>query len=112
VAMHSYHDINKKLPLGARNNPRQTWVMHVCPFIEQSTLTRGIQNAGASIDTQQFYLAPCTVGNTMNGLCGVRVPLYYCPSDVPADLDSAAAFYHRCRGNYVVNWGAVSYSTA
>jgi len=112
VAMHNYHFTYKKLPLGSRNNPRQTWVMHLWPFIEETTLTGGIRNAGATLDTQQFYLPPCTIGNTMNGLCGVKVPLYYCPSDNPADLDSSAAYYQRCRGNYVVNWGAVLYDTA
>jgi prepilin-type processing-associated H-X9-DG protein len=41
----------------------------------------------------------------MNGLCGVRVPLYYCPSDSGADLDDSSQTYCRARGNYAVCFG-------
>src|SRR5829696_4587123 len=75
IAMHSSHDANGAFPIGARNNPRQTWVMHLWPYIEQTAL-------GSKNDlNQHFYVAPGTVAGTMNGLCGARVPLYYCPSD-------------------------------
>jgi prepilin-type N-terminal cleavage/methylation domain-containing protein/prepilin-type processing-associated H-X9-DG protein len=105
LAMHAYHDVYKKFPLGSHNNPRQTWVMHLWPYIEQSVLSQRI-----NIATQQFYAPPCTVYNTMNGLCGVRVPLYYCPSDSGADLDDPSQTYCRARGNYVVNWGNALYA--
>ncbi len=106
VAMHNCHDTYKTFPIGARNNPRQTWVMHLWPFVEQTVLTD--QN-----DLRQpFYLPPGTIGGTMNGLCGQRVPAYYCPSDFGSDLNSTAATYQRCRGNYVVNWGPTKYDTA
>src|SRR5262249_24939197 len=107
LAMHNYHDVYKKFPFGARNNPRQTWVMHLWPYIEQSVLSQKINTA-----TQPFYTPPCTIYNTMNGLCGARVPLYYCPSDSGADLDDPSQTYCRARGNYVVNWGNVKYDTA
>src|SRR5262249_2751842 len=104
LAMHNYHDVNKRLPLGAHNNPRQTWVMYLWPYIEQAVLSTKINYA-----TQPFYTPPCTIYNTMNGLCGARVPLYYCPSDSGADLDDPSQTYCRARGNYVVNWGNAYY---
>lgn len=106
LAMQNYHDTFKKLPFGSTNNPRQTWVMHLWPYIEQTALAQKNQL------TQHFYLAPGTVAGTMNGLCGQFVSMYWCPSDVGANLDAAGATYQRTRGNYVVNWGNVYYDTA
>src|SRR5688572_33440677 len=51
LAMHGHHDANGKFPLGATNNPRQTWVMHLWPHVEQDNLVRQY-----NIHTQQFYL--------------------------------------------------------
>jgi prepilin-type processing-associated H-X9-DG protein len=104
--MHNFHDTNGQFPLGARNTPRQSWVMYLWPFIEQDNLSRQI-----NVNTQQFYLPPATIGNTLSGLCGAKVPLYYCPSDVGSDLNSPAAYYQRRRGNYVVNWGNAKYDS-
>jgi len=109
MAMHNYHNVNKKLPLGSRSGPRQTWVMYLWPYIEQDNLANPVNFA-----TQDFYTPPCTVYNTMNGLTGQAVSLYYCPSDQgqAADLDSPSQTYCRRRGNYVINWGLVKYDTA
>ncbi|MCE9565429.1 MAG: DUF1559 domain-containing protein [Planctomycetes bacterium] len=107
IAMHSYHDVMGTFPEGARNNPRRTWVMHTWPYIEQSTLS------SKNDLTQPFYVAPGTISNTLNGLCGANVPLYSCPSDgLGQDLSAPAATYQRRRGNYVVNWGNSTYDTA
>jgi hypothetical protein len=106
VAMHNFHDTYKRLPIGARNNPRQTWVMHLWPFIEQMALS------GQNDTSIAFYVPPGTIGGTMQGLCGQRVAAYYCPSDDGSNLDASGETYPRCRGNYVVNWGAVKYDTA
>jgi prepilin-type N-terminal cleavage/methylation domain-containing protein/prepilin-type processing-associated H-X9-DG protein len=106
LAMHNFHDTEGRFPLGARNNPRQTWTMYLWAYMEQNAL------AQKNDLNQNFYVPPGTIGNTLNGLCGAKVPQYYCPSDNGADLDSAAAFYQRRRGNYVVNWGNVKYDTA
>ena len=67
TAMHNFHDTYKRLPIGARNNPRQTWVMHLWPFIEQLSLD---QQNDVNI---AFYVPPGTIGGTMQGLCGQRV---------------------------------------
>jgi prepilin-type N-terminal cleavage/methylation domain-containing protein/prepilin-type processing-associated H-X9-DG protein len=108
-AMHNYYSTNKKFPLGSRNNPRQTWTMHLWSYIEQDNLASPLNLA-----TQDFYTPPATNPNTMTGMTGQYVPLYYCPNDLSAgqDQDDPAAYYCRRRGNYVVNWGLVKYDTA
>ena len=106
LAMHNYHDVNGKFPLGATNSPRQTWTMHVWAYVEQSAL------ANQNNLNQHFYNPPGTIGNTLNGLCGQNVPQYYCPSDNGSDLNAGGAYYQRRRGNYVVNWGNTKYDTA
>ena len=103
LAMHGFHDTRGQFPLGSIGNPRQSWVMYLWPHIEQTSLSsRNDYN-------QHFYVAPGTVAGTMNGLCGQRVSLYYCPSDNGVDLTNGT--YQRCRGNYVVNWGNTPYET-
>jgi prepilin-type N-terminal cleavage/methylation domain-containing protein/prepilin-type processing-associated H-X9-DG protein len=107
VAMHNHHDTVGAFPKGAWNNPRQAWPMYLWPYVEQGNLSMGID-----LNSQQFYLPPATIGNTLNGRTGAKVAIYYCPSDSGSDLDSAGAYYQRRRGNYVVNWGNVRYDTA
>jgi prepilin-type N-terminal cleavage/methylation domain-containing protein len=105
LAMHNYHDTLLQLPLGATNAPRRTWVMWLWPYIEQGNLD--VKNDAS----QHFYVPPCTIAGTMNGLCGSKLKMYYCPSDfgVGSNLDASGETYQRCRGNYVVNWGNVRY---
>ena len=102
LAMHLYHDANRNLPVGARDNPRQTWVMYIWPFIEESGLT------SANDTSQPFYLPPGTIRRTMDGLTGQHVSMYYCPSDA-VGVDQTRGNYQRRRGNYVVNWGNATY---
>src|SRR4029078_664988 len=40
IAMHGHHDAMRQFPVGARNNPRQTWVMYVWPYIEKGDLAK------------------------------------------------------------------------
>lgn len=96
-----YHDVNKNLPAGARTNPRQTWVMYLWPHMEQSTL------AMRNNFKRAFFIDPGTIRYTLNGLTGQYVPMYYCPSDIGSD--QTIGEYQRRRGNYVVNWGNVTY---
>jgi prepilin-type N-terminal cleavage/methylation domain-containing protein len=103
LAVHGFHDTYGQFPLGSRGNPRQSWVMYLWPHIEQTALS------SKNDLNQHFYLAPATVAGTMTGLCGARVPLYYCPSDSGVDLTNGT--YQRTRGNYVVNWGNTPYET-
>ncbi len=113
IAMQSYHDTYKQLPPGSNANPRQTWTIHLWAYIDQTVLLNQIFQAGLNEATAVFYEPPCTIENTMNGLCGVPVPMYYCPMDnAGQDQTSLADTYPRTRGNYVVNWGTITYSTA
>jgi prepilin-type N-terminal cleavage/methylation domain-containing protein/prepilin-type processing-associated H-X9-DG protein len=116
LAMQSYHDVNGALPYGAINNPRRTFVPLVWSYMEQSSLAQQYDY------TQGFYVnnppnattppnVINTIYNTLNGLTGAKVPMYYCPSDFGADLDDPSAQYQRRRGNYSVNWGNVLYGS-
>jgi len=102
LAMHSYHDVNNQFPIGSRNNPRQTWVMYLWAYVEQTALSQ------RAIYTQPFYDTPFTIVNTMNGLCAAKVPIYYCPSD-NGTAEQNTGTYQRIRGNYMVNWGNAKY---
>ena len=101
LAMHGHHDALGRFPIGSSSGPRQTWVMNLWAYVEQTAL------AGKNDLNVNFYQAPATIGNTMNGLCGARVPIYYCPSDNGVDLTTS--FYQRTRGNYNVCWGNTEY---
>ena len=103
IAMHTYYSAYKRLPAGSRGNPRQTWVMFLFPYIEQTAL------AAANDTRKPFHDAPGTISGTMNGLCGKFVPIYNCPLDTGNDQDMAGIPYPRRRGNYVVNWGLAKY---
>lgn len=103
LAMHLHHDAQGKLPLGSREQPRQTWVMYLWGYVEQHALR------AANDFTLPFYVPPATIGNTLNGLTGQYVPISYCPSDAGLGVDQSAGFYQRRRGNYVVNWGNSRY---
>jgi prepilin-type N-terminal cleavage/methylation domain-containing protein len=101
ISMHLFHDTHRELPIGSRSPPRQTWVMHLWPFIEQNALD------GLNDTTRHFYVPPGTITGTLDGLTGQQVPFYYCPSDVGSDQTEGG--YQRRRGNYVVNWGNSRY---
>jgi prepilin-type N-terminal cleavage/methylation domain-containing protein len=99
LGIHSHHDQLGVLPLGSRKAPRQTFVMYLWPYIEQTNL------ANANDYTKDFFVAPGSIDYTLNGLCGIKVPLYNCPSDRPFDQTASTSQYQRVRGNYVVNMG-------
>jgi prepilin-type N-terminal cleavage/methylation domain-containing protein/prepilin-type processing-associated H-X9-DG protein len=103
LAMHSFHDVTKKLPFGTLGSPRQTWVPYIWPYIEQAQLqTAWYATSGGgtgNIATQQFYNNPAI------GVSATPIALYYCPSDRPGAIWKGDGYY-RARGNYVVSWGA------
>ena len=101
LAMQMYHDAQGELPAGATPSPRQTYVMRIWPYIEQASL------AARNDLKLDFYNPPVTIHNTMNGLGGQRLPMYNCPSDF--GVDQTTGQYQRCRGNYMINWGNVTY---
>jgi len=118
LAMQLHHDSRLELPIGAVRQPkppgadtsvttelRQTWVMHLWPYIEQTALDS--QNDL----TLAFFEPPVTIRGTLDGLGGAFVSLYYCPSDSQgSDIDGGGSTaFTRRRGNYVVNWGNIRY---
>lgn len=103
VSMQTYHSAMKRLPPGASSSPRQTWVPHLWPYVEEGPL------ASTNDLKQPFYVAPMTILNSLDGLASKYVPLYYCPSD-GTGADITAGEYRRRRGNYVVNWGNQKHS--
>ena len=104
LAFPNFHDTRKYFPRGSSAGAsfRQTWVMYLWPYVEQSAL------ATKNDYDQHFYLAPGTIAGTMNGLCGQHVSAYLCPSD-SGQIDQDQGTYQRTRGNYVVNWGNAWY---
>src|SRR5262245_55622123 len=105
LGMHNYHDANGQFPKGSSNGEalkRQTWVMYLWAYVEQTALSQ------RNNYNEHFYNAPGTIVNTMNGLCGQRVPIYLCPSDNGV-VDQNVGTYQRTRGNYMVNWGNALY---
>lgn len=110
LSMHNYTLVNKHLPVGSQggtadtdpNPPRQTWVMYLWAFIDESGLSK-VNNL-----KEHFYKPPGSYDNSMQGLCGQAVSLYRCPSD-EAGSDQTNAVRQRRRGNYVVNWGFYPY---
>jgi len=104
TAMHLYHDSKKRLPSGSSGPTtaypsarRQTWVMYLWPYVEETNLV------AANLTANHFYDPPGTIVNTMDGVCGKFVAIYSCPSDIGVDQTNGT--YQRRRGNYVVNWG-------
>ena len=109
LAMHNYHDTNKKLPFGTNRcypegtektgggctggaAARKTFVISLWPFVELNSLSSQYNpNVG-------FHVAPNTT------LVNQPQSLYYCPSDRPKAMWTGDAAV-RCRMNYVPNYG-------
>lgn len=86
------------------NDLRQTWVIHLFPYLEQNSL------ADISDYSLDFFVAPNTIPFTLDGSTGKSVPIFVCPSDNGnIDQDGAGERFQRTRGNYVVNWGNAIY---
>ncbi len=107
LAMHAFISSNKRLPIGSQAAPlpRQTWVMHLWPYMDERALFAKFDK------TADYSVAPNEVAGSMAGLCGQFVSLYYCPSDTEGQDQSTDPNHQRRRGNYVVNWGNVTYGT-
>jgi prepilin-type N-terminal cleavage/methylation domain-containing protein/prepilin-type processing-associated H-X9-DG protein len=106
LAMQMYHDAKGQLPAAATTVPRQTYVMRIWPYIEQSSL------AGRNDLKLDFYIKPVTIEFTMDGLGGQALPMYNCPSDFGIGVDQTADRYTRRRGNYMVNWGNITFGNS
>ncbi|HTQ37806.1 MAG TPA: DUF1559 domain-containing protein [Pirellulales bacterium] len=111
LAMHNYAGAKKHFPLGSQSHaagstttpPRQTWVINLWAFIEE----KGLSNQfNINLD---WNLPPNTNTDSMTGLTGQYVDLYYCPTDTEGNDQTGANDDERRRGNYAVNWGNSTY---
>jgi prepilin-type N-terminal cleavage/methylation domain-containing protein len=99
VAMHLYHDANKRLPPGGVSKPKRlTWVPHLWAHVEEGPL------ASQNDLKKAFFEAPMTISSADTGLAMQFVTIYYCPDDGEGQ-DLTKGQYRRRRGNYVVNFG-------
>lgn len=110
IGFHKHHDTYHKLPFAARStavvnganvNRRETWVPYLWRFIEQEQLAERYD-----FDTD-FFQPPNTIQNSLDSPVGMRVSIYYCPSDrVGATNMSPGDIWWRAKGNYNLNWGS------
>ncbi len=97
LALQTYQDVQRSLPIGMTTTPRHTWVVSVLPQLEQSA----IYDSYSQITP--FWQPPNTVSNSPTGLLNTQVQPYYCPDDRKGYWRGDQ--YWRTRGNYVVNFG-------
>jgi prepilin-type N-terminal cleavage/methylation domain-containing protein/prepilin-type processing-associated H-X9-DG protein len=109
LAMHNFHGAKRRLPYGSTHfplttnvppPPRQTWIQYLWDFLEEKALV-------AKNDlTHNFEDPPASIDYSLNGLTGLPLAIYRCPSDaVGNDQDDITIQHPRRRSNYVVNWG-------
>ncbi len=113
LAMHNYHDSYNRLPLGTVDGPPNkrsgtgggdwaddnNWLHLILPNIDQANMYNTIDFRFA-----WHNVAPGT-GNTM---AQTRIPAESCPSD-GIQIDEPGTNWARIRGNYVVNFGNITY---
>jgi prepilin-type N-terminal cleavage/methylation domain-containing protein/prepilin-type processing-associated H-X9-DG protein len=116
IALHAYHDVFQKFPLGTHDddNRSYSWRVWILPYMEQGPMYNSLQAAGmwippgmgdgtsASVDG----IADSEVGTanaTLQTLFKTSMPMYTCPSDTlpPTDNDSYG------KANYVGNMGSL-----
>lgn len=113
LSFHNFESARKQFPLGSSGTSpaslvprtwRQTWVMYLWPYMEQTNLSN-ISDYKAA-----FHVPPNTIYFSLDGSTGRRIPAYLCPSDNGTiDQANPASRHQRTRGNYVVNWGNATY---
>ena len=102
LAMQNMHDATGTLPEPNRPSPRRVWVVYTWPYVENQA------TAIAFDETKHFFEPPNTIQNSLDSPVGMRVAIYYCPSDRPGATNmSPSDTYWRAKGNYNLNWGNV-----
>jgi prepilin-type N-terminal cleavage/methylation domain-containing protein/prepilin-type processing-associated H-X9-DG protein len=82
LAMHAYHDVYRKFPVGRQTKPRNAsaddyyanWAILILPFIEQGNLYRMYNNNVRNTDKANDFVRQ------------QFVPVYTCPSDPNANM--------------------------
>lgn len=100
IAMHNYHDVHNKFPVGAYNCCWGTWQVAILPYIEQTALFELYENSGGNDATGPRYGAsPNTQVTTQ------RIAAFTCPSD----SENRPIGNITCH-NYAVNYGNTGYA--
>jgi prepilin-type N-terminal cleavage/methylation domain-containing protein/prepilin-type processing-associated H-X9-DG protein len=79
LAIHHYHDINRRLPIGcsytgpADPHPHMSWMTRILPFVEQDALWAQAQRAFAA---DKFFMSP-----PHYPVIAQVIEVYSCPSD-------------------------------
>src|SRR5438552_4153522 len=101
IAVHNYHDVWQALPPGCYHGVFGTWVLHILPFMEQSTLQQQYVNSGG---IQTFRNGGIRYGGAQNlPVTTTQLKAYVCPSDTKSaqpGIISGVTFH-----NYVANYG-------
>jgi prepilin-type N-terminal cleavage/methylation domain-containing protein len=112
LAMHHYHDVNKKLPPQTALNKNSccygTWQMAILPYVELNNLWNDYLNWGNTVAGGPNYEQQANLLVTSQ-----RLPIFTCPSDEPAAAKSGTyngTKYLITQHNYLVNVGNIDYS--
>jgi prepilin-type N-terminal cleavage/methylation domain-containing protein len=101
IAVHNYNDVWQALPPGCYHGVFGTWVLHILPYMEQSTLQQQYVNSGG---ISSFRNGGIRYGSTQNlPVTTTQLKAYVCPSDTKsaqAGIISGVTFH-----NYVANYG-------
>jgi prepilin-type N-terminal cleavage/methylation domain-containing protein/prepilin-type processing-associated H-X9-DG protein len=129
LAIHAYHDLSKRLPVtltgaesgaGGCGKGFSSWLAHVLPFMEQTSLfdsidfTRGMMDTCNLVTYPGFDYQRLTISaNHPNAqAAATRVGTYLCPSDTNGWLDTDAIGSARpAPGSYAGNLGWAMGST-
>src|SRR6476619_4867332 len=100
LAMHNFHDVNNNLPYFTQTTPnRQTWAPFVMPYLEQSNLV------SAYTLSTHWYNAPNLA------VTQLTLPIFTCASDRPKAMWLDQTGYISARGNYLVNYGNLTFGS-
>ena len=97
LAMHSYHDAQKKLPAFTTVSPRHNWPAFVMPYLDQAALV-------AAYTLTVNWFDPPNLAMTQ-----VQLAVFYCPSDRPAAMWTDQTSYVSARANYLACYGNVTF---
>jgi prepilin-type N-terminal cleavage/methylation domain-containing protein/prepilin-type processing-associated H-X9-DG protein len=124
IALHAYHDVQGKLPVGMHDDDGESWCwrVHVLPLIEQQSAYQALLRSGmwvppnggggpngANVDSIPASVVQGTWGNSAPQMV---LSVYACPSDVLPERSSrgaAKANYAGSAGNRA-QWGGRSWS--
>ena len=92
TAIHSFHDVNRRLPSAFTQPEQAMWTALILPFLEQESLYDTLDLAG-----------PWDVDGSANELaCSVYIPVYRCPSSrAPDRIEEAQGIANRVPCNYL-----------